>query len=1466
MPAVTTLPGGAADKLGNRYEHLWLVLRITEMLEGHVSQIRLEPPGVSGTGIEFTVEVNGATWGEQTKDEARNWTINRLIKEGVVHAARIQIDQGRHYRFVASSSASELDTLADRARNTETFTEYTENLGGGRRTALTNVARACEVSEEDAWIMLQKIEVEHQPLDALKRIVSTTLKRLYTDDSDLVAGELRNFCDTHLHQTFTATQVLAHLKSKGLSQRLIVGDSNIINGLKKTGERHRRRIDRATPKIGLVPRGDVDSVVEMLRDSDGKQIVVVDGQAGSGKSTVVSAVAAALERDGWFVAVARMDTDDTTLTSINLGQAIGLTDSPSVILAGVSNGLPALLVIDQLDAVSTYSGRMPDNFEAVDEVLDEVARAPNVKVLLVARTVDLNDDPRLRSLLQSEDRVGRYSVGDLDIDAVKAQIVDYGMQVPASDSTIELLRRPLHLSIFSRLSDGARALEYTTLQGLYEAYTRDLLSRVRGRIGNLHWVQITNAMVGYMSEHEVLAAPAIVLDGASHLEVEALASESVIVRDGAYVAFFHESYFDFLFARSFIADNGDLRSFLLDSGQHLFRRAQTRQVLEHLAATDPARFIAVSVDLFECDEIRLHLKTVVIRVLRQFQPRYEDWEALESLAWHDSPIGLRITALLNLPGWFDATDLLGRWQGWLNDPDRAEQACYQLTLVAQQRPLRVSELVRPHIAESESWKQCLSFMISRALNSELVDLAVELVQLGQLDDMPDQISEYGDFWLILHSLAREDPARAARLIGAFLQRGLVRARQVGSDDPFESGHLSSDSQSATVISDVADKAPVEFVEHVLPFVIDVATANLQQRDEFLPAGHRWAHRWSSRRYEVGDILFNAVDAALRKLADEDPAKCATELAGLRHVESEELRFLACRTLTLTHDPDDAIGWIISDRRNLCLGWTGSPCSASRELIEQCSSDCSPDLFEELESAILEFWPNWESRPKGYRQYGLLSALDTNRMSAKGKRRLQEMTRRFQEPPPQAPESPVAHWVAPPISDEASMCMSDDNWIRALKTHNSDLTNWAGTVPVGGARQLADVLGRRSAEDPERFARLALRFTDEIPADAMNEIIRNVESSADIDVLTDLCEHARDVYGTAVGRAVCSAIARSRGANSRLVALLSAYANDPDPDSETAQTASGSGGVFFGGDLYLAGLNSTRGQAALAAASVIFAEPDHIDTLLPVVDILAQDDILAVRVCAAEAVLALFRDAPENALDLAETLFEAQVEVLDTNATERLLDHTLFQSSERFAHVLAKGLAGTAEVATRAGRIWSLARLRDRLPSDVERDFRLLPPAARIGAATVLCLNVSDCLDVLPLVFDDDDRDVRAESWRAMQSLDEVTQTDQVALIDAFISSTAFEEQTRSLIHALEQLTSTLPSNSITVCERAVGITGPDLGDIRTSSAAMSRDLITVVLRLYRQGDAHTRSRCLNVVDKLTEFNAYDLDQALNDIR
>ena len=270
--------------------------------------------------------------------------------------------------------------------------------------------------------------------------------------------------------------------------------------------------------------------------------------------------------------------------------------------------------------------------------------------------------------------------------------------------------------------------------------------------------------------------------------------------------------------------------------------------------------------------------------------------------------------------------------------------------------------------------------------------------------------------------------------------------------------------------------------------------------------------------------------------------------------------------------------------------------------------------------------------RGHSQYELLVALDSTRLSPTARQRLHELEDRFPDWPPQPPHPAVMSGaVQSPIDGDESEHMSDDDWIAALQLHTGDEPRWDGERFVGGARQLASMLGEQAKDDPERFSRIALRFGEDIPEAAMNAVIRNVESHVGVDVLTDLCEHANRVYGPKVGRSVCSAIGRADAVNPRLVALLTAYASDPDPEREEARTEAFTGDYFYGGDFLTAGLNSTRGQAALSAASLLFRSADHVDALVPTVDALTQDDTVAVRVCAAEAVTALLNhDSPTGA--------------------------------------------------------------------------------------------------------------------------------------------------------------------------------------------------------------------------------------------
>ncbi|MYA25246.1 MAG: hypothetical protein F4091_07405 [Acidimicrobiales bacterium] len=1467
------MPGGPADKAGNLIEHLWTVLRITEMLRGKVRQIRLEPLGEAGTGVEFElVDYGGISWVEQVKGGSRTWTPRELHAAGVLSAAQLQVERGCRFCLVTvGPTATALETLADRARQSESVLEFVESLAQSDVSELNLIRGAWNCEIDEARQLLREIYVEHHTVNDLRRIVDAYLRLLYADHPEVVRGVLRSLCDENVHRTLTAQIVLDRLESRGFTPQLITGDHSVRDALRNSLATHQRRVEHSMPDFGLVLRDDARTVVEKLCDNVSGQVVVIDGRAGSGKSTIASEAATLLENQGWHVAAARMDTENKVTTSAGLGRVIELDGSPTVLLEAVAGGDPALLVIDQLDAVSMLSGRMADGFDAVAEIVAEAKRAPNIKLLLVTRTVDLEADPRLRGLLRAQPSFGRHTVGNLDIDQVRASLEQAGVPIPSSETTLRLLCTPLHLSVFSRLSESARSRDYSTLQQLYEKYTEEVRLSVENRVGGLDWAAITVPMIEHMNDNEVLAVPAAILDAAELRQVQALVSEAVLVRDESRFAFFHESYFDFLFARSFITAGKDLVGFLLEHGQALFRRAQTRQVLDHLLATDQGTFYRTAVELLGSDQIRSHIKHMVVDLLRHVPLEAMDWAPLSEVAWDGSWVSRKLVSLLRQPGWFDAADSLGMWERWLSDPDRVEQVFNQFQIAARERPRRAEELLRPHIGESDAWNARMASLISISLGSELVDFAIELIELGYMDELTLPLSGIRNLWWNVYSIKSEDAAGAAQIIGAILQRGLDRARAEGSDDPFESEHLPKESQVASAIGEIAQHAPAVFIDSVLPFVRSVAMAGQQPHDEFLPRGSRWGHRIVSSNHTIDDFVFDGTDTALQRLAAEDPAALTAAIEPLRTAESDELRFLACRALTAADDSDDAIEWLVSDPRNLRLGWIDSICWASRELVEKHSPRCSDELVSRLEDAVLQHEPDIEQRhPEwmGLGKYEILSALDTSRLSERGRRTLRDLKQRFADSPPRPPQPVKVSAVGSPISEDDAAGLQDDDWLQELREHDNPMPRWDPTSDrqIGGAPQLARQLGQHAENEPRRFAQLALRFDAQIPADAMDSVLRNVAKGIDADLLADVCQHARDVYGEECGLQICIAIGDSATANERLVRLLQECAGDTDPDHESARTAAPGGQLYWRGDLLTAGINSTRGQAACAIARVLSSGSTHVDDLIATIEALATDQIMAVRTCAADAISALARHDERAALDIAHELLGDQIELLGSSTVQNLLRVAAVREPDRFAYFLAAALEHGGEISDQAGRIWAIARWHRRLPDGFVDDFAVLPPDARRGAATVFANSAADCMYELIDAFGDPDAAVRSAASRFVWEIGSLDAADAERLIGGLLDSPAIEQATDGLIHTLAELDGALPPSSLTVCERTVEINGAELGDIRTSAAVIGRDLVSLVLRLYRQSDAPERARCLDIIDRLVEIDTYDAMQALDEER
>src|SRR5687767_7195027 len=157
-----SLPGGIADKLGGRYESRWTLRCALRVLAGQADWIEIEPLGPSGEGIEFIFSERGVQEHHQVKrgrTGVGHWTLTALKDEGVLAHFRRILEQGGRPRFISAHDAHELHELADRARASQTLTDFHSRLGKGFDKKFGQLRAWWSWTEQEGFEALNRTDV-----------------------------------------------------------------------------------------------------------------------------------------------------------------------------------------------------------------------------------------------------------------------------------------------------------------------------------------------------------------------------------------------------------------------------------------------------------------------------------------------------------------------------------------------------------------------------------------------------------------------------------------------------------------------------------------------------------------------------------------------------------------------------------------------------------------------------------------------------------------------------------------------------------------------------------------------------------------------------------------------------------------------------------------------------------------------------------------------------------------------------------------------------------------------------------------------------------------------------------------------------------------------------------------------------------------------------------------------------------
>jgi len=1507
------LPGGATDKFGNRYEGLWTVACMVEVLEERADSIRLEPPGNEGKGVEFRLHRGDKTEYHQVKrqyNKSGRWTLAEL-EEAPRHVLSHFFDKigDPHVCcvFVSTQAAYQLDELSDRARRSACFEEFEQEFIKDTKN-IKSFENLCDIwntrdNKINAYESLKRINVMTISEDLLRNNVEDRLTTLVDENPANIRDVLAHFALDEVHHELIASDIWDHLKERGYHPRQWGKDPHVLSKVKAQSDRYLSRLHDEIIAGKIIPREEIKMIFDTINSQDGTRRFLISGEAGVGKSNVIYQVVEMLRGQSWPILAFRVDRLDPTQRPEDVGSQLGLPGSPANVLAAISQGCDCVLVIDQLDAISLASGRNPDFFDCIQEIINQTQAYPKMRLLLACRKFDIDNDHRLRRITDKQGTIYVMKINRLPHEIVKRVVDDFGLDARRLNTKqLDLLSIPLHLRLLSEIPENTTigTLDFETARDLYREYWSYKQAVLRERLGQpVQWVRVIDALCDHMSERLVLYAPEEVVDECEY-DAKAMASEHVLILDNKKYAFFHEGFFDYAFARLFAARKQDILSLLQSDEQHLFRRAQVRQILLHEREIDPERYFEHLDALLINPDIRFHLKKVVFSLLAELADPYEEeWNIIATfIDDQENPSSKEVWRILNgsVP-WFELLDSIGLVEKWLSNPNEKYfvRARDLLIGIQDKRPDRVADLIDPYVSLSGEWKNCLvHFMDFPGAFSgyKLFKTFMKLIDEGTLDEVtwhhrPQDLSSVESLVIINSDLPKTHPDWACEFIGHYLNWCLRLSIKNGKFNPFESGAVLNVGFYNQIIDNFihesAEGDPNEFIAQVLPFMLKVIGFTSKKSGgppypdsvwEFHRKGESTGTKWA---------ILNAMETALSNIAVNNPEYFEHIAEQLEDLDFKTVQYLLIRAYAANGErfSEGAIDYLYNQPSRLKTGYLENPHWATRELLEAITPYCSNKQLSRLEKIILDYYSDGEKSPngryhRGYSQLVLLDGIKPTRHSKVVSERLETLRQKFGKKPLDPKYMTIrSGFVKSPIKEDHAENMTNEQWLEAVTRYNNDHKDETFEIQdpfIGGAYELSNVLEKQVEKDPTRFAELATNFSDGVNNHYFNAILRGIANTdSDVETVLKICQYCHQLPNHPCGRWICQLIANlaEQALPDEALEIVAWYATkDPDPEEELWRTNAPGGDLYYDGDIINAGINSVRGNAAEAMGKLILPDKDRIVCFKPELEQMVQDPSIAVRSWVARTLTAVLIHDEDLAVQLFLQLCETEDKLLGTINVEYCIKYALQTHFDSLKQIIERMIKSEVSETIKCGARQVCAASLDLEKAKPLADLCLRgTEIQRLSSAEVFALNLREyrplCEDKLIQLFNDSSEIVSVEAATCFNAFEDDELSEYVDLIEAFVKSTAFNITQSPLINALEKTTAKLPEITCQICERYLDAI--DSHNPYERSASLEIKVSQLILRIYRQTKDETlRTKCLDLIDRIMQIESYGLERGLSE--
>lgn len=1267
--------GGIADKFGNAYEARWAVRQLIDVFSDKVRSIRLEGISADFHGFEFAVDHGSYVAWHQTKinSPSQNWTIRALENEGVLEAfaKRLRSNDRDRCVFVSQSPPVDLLDLSSKAAYASDYFDFSGALTKQTKDKFKQFYTTIKQTPEVAFNWLRRCEFRVLPESEITSAIEVHCALYFDYPSSEVYPVLRGYLEDRLNRLLTTEIVRSDIKNAGI---LKLKEWQLDPTLRqKIAELNTAYLNSYVPfgaKGHVVQRTYSDMVMALLDKQDGPSVILLSGVAGAGKSGVVRDILDKLTNADVLHLAFRIDQNLTCRSPQDFGRVLLSRDrSPVTVLKGLSPSDRAVLLVDQIDAVSEVSGRNGAAKNAVLSMVEEVRQYASVRIVLVCRSFDIESDERLKKLRQSRDLM-QIDVPLFDwADEVYPVVASLGINPDVLDATqMELLRLPLNLAVFAEIATDGDT-QFRNRNDLFAKLLQKKARLIAQNRDGISWAMMTPliALADWMSDHQSLDAPESVLDEFSRA-AEILKSEHLVVSTRGRLGFFHESIFDYVFARAFLARPQSLVQLLVSSEQHLFRRTQVRQILESMRQSDFSRYIHELGEVLSSKEVRFHIKIAVAQWLSALgAPTDGERDVVLSLDVPTQPLPLLFRIVIQgAVSWFDS---LNRY-GWVaeqltsNIELRRQPILWWLGNISSDRPQPIAQLLNAwwngdpiRGTELLDW---FAFWRHQQMDQALINLCVLVINSRP----PGLFQNKGNFrreLLIATRIAGRSSVEAANILKIYFDDWFQRHVD---GHPFERDEI--ENIDLNTLGELGKKSPLALLEGSID-----ALARAFQRIAVNVASGKYDHSFNQRAYTGHNFgseqYLRLLKIALERLSGESPEQARLILHRLNPHSHEAAAHLYLETIA--SNPQSMAGELpplLASPVIFKAGWIGAEWRSFADAAKAALPYLSDQDRAEVERAVLDYQPEldfailsaqqykagerkafWvtptailgQLKLSGYKQFCILESLGNDWLSSKAVARLAELRRKFRGHEIPTPSHVEAREIKSPISTPNAAHMTDEQWLSAMRSHDGDDERYyADGSIIGGARQLAQVLQRHAKEDPERFCRLL----PQIPAETNHAYVEHLlwglaeAESVPLALLETVVLDAHARMGRQYGNCIALLFERhpELGRPQPCWEILVWYIQngeasddaDVDTDHSDREMVSIEYLLDRGSTLHVRGINGVRGRALEALSEVLWNVPERRrDAWSMLGGRIDQEKLISVRCCVPRPLVPLFNE-------------------------------------------------------------------------------------------------------------------------------------------------------------------------------------------------------------------------------------------------